>query len=164
MSRQPSEVIGWTQPVAGIACLLKLANFVSAIEDGYKFEEKFPMTHFVVLDKLRLQMCFLECEVYGACLSINYNRKQLVCELNSGWKYILFFLFGFIKDRHYVFEQVPRPVSFFYSVCFQRPKNQSDYWTRRLGKHLHNLASDFDTNTKFKDYHLQWDQNVIISL
>lgn len=48
------------------------------------------MTHFVVLDKLRLQMCFLECEVYGACLSINYNRKQLVCELNSGWKYILF--------------------------------------------------------------------------
>lgn len=85
------------------------------------------MTHFVVLDKLRLQMCFLECEVYGACLSINYNRKQLVCELNSGWKYILFFLFGFIKDRHYVFKEVPRPVSFFYSVCFQRPKNQSDY-------------------------------------
>lgn len=101
---------------------------VLANEEVYKFGEKLPMTPFVVLDKLGLQMCFLECEAYSACLSINYNRKDFVCELNSGRKYIFFpYSYFLINDSDYVFGEVHHPVSFFYSVCFQRPKIKYDY-------------------------------------
>lgn len=125
------------------------------------------MTPFVVLEKLGLQMCFLECEAYSACLSINYNRKDFVCELNSGRKYIFFpYSYFLINDSDYVFREVHHPVSFFYSVCFQRLKIKSDYWKHRLRKHMHNLASYFDTNTlncKI-NFHLQWDQKLCIFL
>lgn len=125
------------------------------------------MTPFVVLEKLGLLMCFLECEAYSACLSINYNRKDFVCELNSGRKYIFFpYSYFLINDSDYVFREVHHPVSFFYSVCFQRPKIKSDYWKHRLRKHMQYLASYFDTNTlncKI-NYHLQWDQKLCIFL
>lgn len=140
---------------------------VLANEEGYKFGEKLPITPFVVLEKLGLQMSFLECEAYSACLSINYNRKDFVCELNSRWKYIFFpYSYFLINDSDYVFREVHHPVSFFYSVCFQRPKIKSDYWKHRLRKQMHNLASYFDTNTlncKI-NYHLQWDQKLCIFL
>lgn len=140
---------------------------VLATEEVYKFGEKLPMTPFVVLEKLGLQMCFLKCEAYSACLSINYNRKDFVCELNSGREYIFFpYSYFLINDNDYVFREVHHPVSFFYSVCFQRLKIKSDYWKHMLRKHMHNLASYFDTNTlncKI-NYHLQWDQKLCIFL
>lgn len=89
----------------------------NATEEGYEFGKKLPMTPFMVLDKFGLQMCFRECEVYGACLSINYNRKHLVCELNSKLKSEKLFL---INDDDYVYKEIPRPVSLFYSICFQQ--------------------------------------------
>lgn len=90
---------------------------VNATEEGYEVGKKLPMTPFKVLDKFGMQMCFRECEAYGACLSINYNRKHLVCELNSGWASRNL---SFIDDDEYVYKEIPRPVSLFYSVCFQQ--------------------------------------------
>lgn len=56
----------------------------TTLGQGYELGKKLPMTPIMVLEKIGQQMCFKECEAYGACLSINYNRGQLVCELNSG--------------------------------------------------------------------------------
>lgn len=109
--------------------IICICNFkVLVIEEGYNFGEKLLMIFFVVLEKFGLQMCFLECEVYSVCLFINYNCKDFVCELNSGWKYIFFFYFYFlINDSDYVFREVYYLVSFFYLVCFQWLKIKYDY-------------------------------------
>lgn len=95
-------------------------------------------------------------------------QSQGLCLWVEQWKDIhLFSLFLFFDyDSDYVFREVHHPVSFFYSACFQRLKIKSDYWKHRLRKHMHNLASYFDTNTlncKI-NYHLQWDQKLCIFL
>lgn len=78
------------------------------MEEGFLFGKKLPMSPFVVLAKFGLQMCYRECETYGACLSINYNRKLLVCQLNNGWENSTLSL---INDGDYVYKEIPRPVN-----------------------------------------------------
>lgn len=73
----------------------------------YDLGKKLPMTPVMVLEKIGQQMCFKECEAYGACLSINYNRRQLVCELNSGRQNNNLSL---INDDDYVYKEIPRGV------------------------------------------------------
>lgn len=99
-----------------ITCSCNLKS--SAMNEGFEFGKKLPLVPFMFLDKFGLQMCFRECEAYGACLSINYNRRHLVCELNNGWKNSTLSL---INDSDYVYKEILRPVSSFYSVCFQQP-------------------------------------------
>lgn len=79
----------------------------TTLGEGYELGKKLPMTPVMVLEKFGQQMCFKECEAYGACLSINYNRKQLVCELNSGWQNNNLSL---INDDDYVYKEIPRAV------------------------------------------------------
>lgn len=91
-----------------ITCSCNLKS--SAMKEGFEFGKKLPLVPFMLLDKFGLQMCFRECEAYGACLSINYNRRHLVCELNNGWKNSTLSL---INDGDYVYKEILRPVSFF---------------------------------------------------
>lgn len=79
----------------------------TATEVGYEFGKKLPMNPFMVLDNFGLQMCFKECEVYGACLSINYNRKHLVCELNSKWTSS----HSLVNDGDYIYKEIQSPVN-----------------------------------------------------
>lgn len=79
----------------------------TTLGEGYELGKKLPMTPVMVLEKFGQQTCFKECEAYGACLSINYNRKQLVCELNSGWQNNNLSL---INDDDYVYKEIPRAV------------------------------------------------------
>lgn len=83
-------------------------QIAAAFGEGYEFGKKLPVTPFKVLDKFGQQMCFTKCESYGVCLSINYNRKHLVCELNSGWKNSTLSL---INDGDYVYKEIPSPVN-----------------------------------------------------
>lgn len=53
-------------------------------------------------------MCFRECEVFGGCLSINYNRKYLVCELNSEWSNSTLSL---TDDGDFVYKEITSPVN-----------------------------------------------------
>lgn len=80
----------------------------STVEEVFEFGKKLPMAPFMVLDKFGQQKCYLECEVYGGCFSINYNRKHLTCELNSGRKSSILSL---IHDSEYVYKEIPRPVN-----------------------------------------------------
>lgn len=80
----------------------------TTLGQGYELGKKLPMTPVMVLEKIGQQMCFKECEAYGACLSINYNRRQLVCELNSGRQNNNLSL---INDDDYVYKEIPRAVS-----------------------------------------------------
>lgn len=89
-----------------ISCIC--SPLATAMKEAYEFGKKLPMAPLIVLDKFRRHKCFLECEAYGACLSINYNRKQLVCELNGGWKNSTLSL---INDDDYVYREISRPVS-----------------------------------------------------
>lgn len=86
-------------------------QIAAAFGEGYEFGKKLPVTPFKVLDKFGQQMCFTKCESYGVCLSINYNRKHLVCELNSEWKNSTLSL---INDGDYVYKEIPSPVSNYY--------------------------------------------------
>lgn len=79
----------------------------TTLGQGYELGKKLPMTPIMVLEKIGQQMCFKECEAYGACLSINYNRGQLVCELNSGRQNNNLSL---INDDDYVYKEIPRAV------------------------------------------------------
>lgn len=79
----------------------------TTLGQGYELGKKLPMTPVMVLEKIGQQMCFKECEAYGACLSINYNRGQLVCELNSGRQNNNLSL---INDDDYVYKEIPRAV------------------------------------------------------
>lgn len=88
------------------------------MKEANEFGKKLPMTPLTVLNKFGRQKCFLECETYGACLSINYNRKQLVCELNGGWKNSTLSL---KNDDKYVYREIPHPVSTdYFGFCFDQ--------------------------------------------
>ena len=66
--------------------LLILFAFIgrfSAVENGFEFGKKLPCEPFLILNMYGLKQCFSECQTYSMCLSINYDRKHLVCELNS---------------------------------------------------------------------------------
>lgn len=89
-----------------ITCSCNLKS--SAMNEGFEFGKKLPLVPFMFLDKFGLQMCFRECEAYGACLSINYNRRHLVCELNNGWKNSTLSL---INDSDYVYKEILRPAN-----------------------------------------------------
>lgn len=95
----------------------------TATEVGYEFGKKLPMNPFMVLDNFGLQMCFKECEVYGACFSISYNRKHLVCELNSKWTSS----HSLVNDGDYIYKEIQSPVSFFYSIFFQQIQINSNF-------------------------------------
>lgn len=102
----------------------------TAMKEAYEFGKKLQMTPLTVWAKFGRQKCFLECETYGACLSINYNRKQLVCELNDGWKNITIFL---INDDDYVYRKIPHLVITDYFVfCFDQLQIHSynKYWCK----------------------------------
>lgn len=90
----------------------------TAMKEAYAFGKKLPMTLLTVLDKFGRQKCFLEFETYGACLSINNNCKQLVCELNGIWKNNTLSL---INVDDYDYREIPHPVSTDYFVfCFDQ--------------------------------------------
>ena len=54
-----------------------------AVESGFEFGKILPCEAFLILNMYGLQQCFSECKTYPMCLSINYDRKHLVCQLNS---------------------------------------------------------------------------------
>lgn len=54
-----------------------------AVESGFEFGKKLPCEAFLILNMYGLQQCFSECKTYPMCLSINYDRKHIVCQLNS---------------------------------------------------------------------------------
>lgn len=63
--------------------VLTICFYRSITVDNFRFGKKLPSTPFMVIDNLGMQMCCSECDAYAMCLSVNYNRKLLVCELNN---------------------------------------------------------------------------------
>jgi hypothetical protein len=49
----------------------------------YRNGKKLPGSPLVVLFETNLHRCVTECDLYMFCLSVNFNRKLRICELNS---------------------------------------------------------------------------------
>ncbi|XP_048748122.2 uncharacterized protein LOC125660361 [Ostrea edulis] len=69
----------------------------------YEVGKKLPHIPSKVVNQLGFMMCFRECEAYSFCLSINYNRKLLVCEFNNMKKNASTTL---INDRDYMYKEI----------------------------------------------------------
>lgn len=70
--------------------------------------KKLPVSQFTVLFEIGLYMCLKECETYAMCLSINFNRKMLMCELNSQKKNESLLL---VDDSDFIYKDLPGIVS-----------------------------------------------------
>jgi hypothetical protein len=70
--------------------------------------KKLPISQFMVLYEVGLQMCFRECEAYTICLSLNFNRKMLLCELNSQKANDSLSL---VNDNDFIYRDIPNVVS-----------------------------------------------------
>ncbi|XP_056001820.1 angiopoietin-1-like [Ostrea edulis] len=66
--------------------------------------KKLPVSQFTVLFEIGLYMCLKECETYAMCLSINFNRKMLMCELNSQKKNESLLL---VDDDDFIYRDLP---------------------------------------------------------
>jgi hypothetical protein len=53
------------------------------VSPEYRNGKKLPAFPPVVLHEASLRRCVTECEFYMFCLSVNFNRKLRMCELNS---------------------------------------------------------------------------------
>ncbi|XP_048733890.2 ficolin-1-like [Ostrea edulis] len=69
-----------------------------------EIDKKLAVSQFMVLFEIGLKMCFKECEAYAMCLSINFNRKMLMCELNSQKKNESLLL---VDDSDFIYKDLP---------------------------------------------------------
>jgi hypothetical protein len=53
------------------------------VKENYEIGKRIPVAPWMVLYQIGRQMCYRECEAYTFCLSINFDRKMLTCELNN---------------------------------------------------------------------------------
>lgn len=94
----------------------RMDNTCSTSAD-YEVGKKLPHIPSKVVNQLGFMMCFRECEAYSFCLSINYNRKLLVCEFNNMKKNASTTL---INDRDYMYKEIVSGSVFALSCCFRR--------------------------------------------
>jgi hypothetical protein len=78
------------------------------ISEKHELGKKLPVYPLLVLSEIGPQMCYRECEAYTFCLSINFNRKMLICELNSQRKNDSLSL---VADNNFIYRDIPNTVS-----------------------------------------------------
>jgi hypothetical protein len=84
-------------------------NNVTKVNENHLIGKKLPVSTFMVFYEMGVQMCFRECEAYALCLSINFNRKMLMCELNRKKRNKKLIL---VDDEDFTYREIPDVVSF----------------------------------------------------
>jgi hypothetical protein len=94
--------------------------------------KKLPVSPIVVLHETSLRRCVTECDFYMFCLSVNFNRKLRMCELNnqkiSG-------NLSLVDEDDFIYRDIPGVVSGIYVLSYHNI-NKS-----RLLKKLEKLVS-----------------------
>jgi hypothetical protein len=85
-----------------------MENRYMKISETHELGKKLPVYPLLVLSEIGPQMCYRECQAYTFCLSINFNRKMLTCELNSQRKNGSLSL---IADNDFIYRDIPDTVS-----------------------------------------------------
>jgi hypothetical protein len=85
------------------------------VNEKKEIGKKLPVSSFLLLDEIGIQMCFRECEAYSDCLSINFNRKKLMCELNNQKANESLRL---VDDEDFIYLDIPGVVSMTYLQYF----------------------------------------------
>ncbi|XP_048770738.1 deleted in malignant brain tumors 1 protein-like isoform X1 [Ostrea edulis] len=95
--------------------------------------KRLPVVPFTVLFNVGIYSCFKQCEAYAICLSINFNRIQFMCELNSQKRNETLYL---VDDGNFIYKEIP---------------DIFDYRDKRCGN-LHCNHFSKCVRTKFKKY------------
>jgi hypothetical protein len=94
------------------------------ISEKHEIGNKLPVYPLLVLYEIGPQMCYRECQAYTFCLSINFNRKMLICELNSQRRNGSLIL---VADNDFIYRDIPDTVRTLLCSIFKLNKNVIQY-------------------------------------
>nr|XP_022294245.1 scavenger receptor cysteine-rich type 1 protein M130-like isoform X1 [Crassostrea virginica]XP_022294246.1 scavenger receptor cysteine-rich type 1 protein M130-like isoform X2 [Crassostrea virginica] len=126
--------------------VLMLCTFVKTTDiclqaswDNYTDGKKLPEFSIKIIEKIGLQSCYRECQAHGNCFSVNFNRKEFMCQLINEKASHLKPLFD---DENFVYMEITDTVSAGGKTCGNEVCNNYSTCIRFSSQKMKCIATD----------------------